>query len=259
MPRPKKGSPEAMAWAADMRKRREAAKAATKQMLTNPAPAAENDDVGALTARVQELEGLIKQLASQPQSSPALPNAAVGASGALIGTHERYIMRPDYYPNPVERLADEARLARFAFRENYELDWEVGISQYETVDHIRTKEPKFTLKLVVKIFDDDSGELTNRRFVILKGIFHEDPDAAIMIAQQNGLTIDETNQKVFLDEMRYLRFRDWLLEAFYPTPPPPAKNSKEVVIGNKLVTVYEVSSENSESMAGFFGGTPKKL
>ena len=115
------------------------------------------------------------------------------------------------------------------------------------------------LSLIVKVYDDLSGELTNRRFVILKGVFHEDPDAAISIARDNGITVDEANEKDFLDEMRYLRFRDWLLEAFFPTPPPPSNNKKEIVIGNKLVEVYEVTSTQAESMAAGFASMTKKL
>lgn len=243
------------------------ARRANEKLIATPSealPNSENDDYGALTARVQELEAFIKNIATQKAEAaaeaPQTPqNTAVVGNGSVVGTVTRFVMDPNYYPNPIDRLADEPRLARFAFRENYELGWEVGISQYETADRIRTKEPKFTLKLIVKVFDDETGEATNKRFVILRGIFHEDPDAAIAIAADNGITVDEVNQKDFLDEMRYLRFRDWLIEAFFPTPPPPARQTKEVVIGNKLVELYEVSSESSESMAGFFAKAPKKF
>lgn len=220
----------------------------TEKIATGPSPSVDNADYQELLDRIKELEK-----AQIPQTGPQ-----VGKTG-LVGTHERFTATPDYYPDPCQRLADEPRLQRFAFRDNYELGWDVGLSQYKTIDGVNTKEPKFMLKLIVKIYDEDTGELTNRRFVILTGIFHEDPDAAIMVARENGLTVDEDNERDFLNEMRYLRFRDWLLEAFYPTPPPPSANKKDMVIGNKLVEVYEVSSDKPESMAKGFSMLTKKL
>ncbi len=232
-----------------------------EQVAQAPAPSPDQD-LAKLTEQVQEALAEIARLKAA-QTAPAAPQAPTQQmgiqSGALTGTYERYRVEPNYYPNPTERLSDEPRLQRFAFKDNYELAWEVQLSQYETADHIRTKEPRFLLKLIVKVYDDISGELTNRRFVILKGIFHEDPDAAIYIANQNGIAVDVENERDFLNEMRYLRFRDWLLEAFYPTPPPPSNNKREVVIGNKLVEVYEVNSTTSESMAAGFASMTKKL
>lgn len=227
-----------------------------EQIATAPPPSTDQD-YAALTRQVKEaLEEIQRLKANQvPTQQPQMGIQ----NGTLTGTHERYRVDRNYYPDPTERLSKEPRLQRFAFKDNYELKWEVQLSQYETADHIRTKEPRFNLKLIVKVYDDLTGELTNRRFVILQGIFHEDPDAAIYIANQNDITVDTDNERDFLNEMRYLRFRDWILEAFYPTPPPPSSNKKEVVIGNKLVEVYEVTSDKSESMAGFFGNAPSKL
>jgi hypothetical protein len=266
MAKARKGwSPERRAAASEAAKARLAAKPAqdklNEQLVQTPAPSTDQD-LSTLIEQIKEANANIaklqEELKHRPTEAPASQQASA-AGGVLTGTHERYVIAPDYYPNPVERLMKEPRLARFAFADNYELKWEVQLSQYETVDHIRTKEPRFVLSLIVKIYDDTTGELTNRRFVILKGLFHEDPDAAIQIAQDNGITVDEANERDFLNEMRYLRFRDWLLEAFYPTPPPPSQNKREVVIGNKLVEVYEVSSTQSESMAAGFASMSKKL
>lgn len=227
-----------------------------QEQITEHPPTADNADVAELTQRVKQLEGFLRELAARPTQSPQ--GVQAGPQG-LVGTFERYRLEPNYYPDPRERLRVEPRLSRFAFDDNYELAWEVATSQYKTLDGINTKEPRFTLKLIVKVYDNVTNELTNKRFVILKGVFHEDPDDALLIAEREGITVDETNQKAFLDEMRYLRFRDWLLEAFYPTPPPAADNRKEVVIGNKLVELYEVNSSTPESMAPFFAKAPKKF
>lgn len=244
-----------------VKRREEVAKqvrAVNERLEAQPSQPPQDQDVSELIRQIKEANENIAKLQSQINPQQAQLNRPQVGMGGMVGTFERYITDPNFYPNPIERLAKEPRLARFAFNENYELSWEVALSQYETVDHVRTKEPRFVLKLIVKMFDDVTGELTNKRFVILQGIFHEDPEAAIEIARANEIEVDTDNEKQFLDEMRYLRFRDWLIEAFFPTPPPAAKSSKEVVIGNKLVTIYEVNSENSESMANFFASNPKK-
>jgi len=260
---PKKKSswtPERRKAASDAAKARLEQQKLNEQIINAPEPQTD-PDIEALKRQVQEAHEAIArltQLAQSQQSVPQTSQPQVTGQG-VIGTHEKFTTKGEAYPDPTERLSKEPRLARFAFEENYELGWEVQISQYETIDHIRVKEPRFVLKLIVKVYDEDTGELTNRRFVILRGIFHEDPDAALAIAKENGIDVEEDNEKAFLDEMRYLRFRDWLLEAFYPTPPPPSQNKKEVVIGNKLVEVYEVTSDKSESMANAFASMSKKL
>jgi hypothetical protein len=256
MPRPAKGSPEAKAWAEKMRAARDLARNKNEEILTGPSPAPDNDDVGELKKRLTELESYIKNLPRQTAPEPTKPQ--VGAAG-LVGTYEKYSLGKNYYPDPCERLARETRLQRFAFPENYELKYDVTESRYKTIDGINTVEPKFTLKLIVKVFDEVTGEPTNKRYTILQGVFHEDPDAAIVIARDNGIEIDEENERDFLNEMRYLRFRDWLLEAFYPTPPPPSENKREVVVGNRLVEIFEVTSEHPESMGRAFSQISKKL
>jgi len=254
----KQWTPEQRKAAGERLKAAREQKKLNEQIAVAPPPTTD-PDLATLTAQVQEALAEIQRL-KQAQVAPLQPQGNVqNVNGTMTGTYERYRVSSSYYPDPTERLSNEARLQRFAFKDNYELKWEVQLSQYETADRIRTKEPRFNIKLIVKVYDDLTGELTNRRFVILQGIFHEDPDAAIYIANQNDIAVDTENEKDFLDEMRYLRFRDWLIEAFYPTPPPASNNKKEVVIGNKLVEVYEVTSDKTESMAAGFASMTKKL
>ena len=80
-------------------------------------------------------------------------------------------------------------------------------------------------------------------------IFFEDPDAALAVARENGLDVRDYEEKEFLDEMRYLRVRNWLLEAFYPpTITNKKQNKKQMVVGNQVVEYYEVSGVDSASM-----------
>lgn len=203
-----------------------------------PLPA---QDYGDLQRQILELKAAMFD--QRPQNS-----SVEATSKGLIGSRVKYAINPNNYPDPRERLALEQRLQRFAFSHNYEITWDVGISEYTTIDNVRTKEPKFTIELVKIMVDEDTGDPTNGRYVICKGIFHEDPEAAIIVANQNGLEVDQEDEKAFLDEMRYLRIRDWLLEAFYPPKPQDKKQRKEMVINGKLVDYYEVNSETTESI-----------
>jgi len=61
--------------------------------------------------------------------------------------------------------------------------------------------------------------------------------------------VPESLQKDFMDEMRYLAMRDWLLEAFYPTRPTNTAERHEEVIDNRLV--YTFSHDNAQSTRSF--------
>lgn len=197
-------------------------------------------DYETLLQRIQELEAAAWRSAPQP-------SVQAGPQG-LTGTYEKYSTDKAVYPDPRERLALEARLAPVAFKYNYELAFDIGVSNYTTIDGIRMKEPKFTLELVRIMLDEDTGEQTNGRYVVCRLIMHEDPDAALVIAKDNGITIEAEDEATFLNEMRYLRMRDWLLECFYPPAIKAVKNQKEIVIGGKLVTYYEVNNEQGKGL-----------
>lgn len=207
-----------------------------------------NADIEELMRQVTELKNQVK---AQPQGIQA------DQAGRLIGTFEKYGVDPKQYPSPVERLSEEPRLQRFAFPLNYELVFNVAVSSYQTQDGINTKEPRFTLQLIKIVMDEDSGEPTNGRYMLYQMIFHEDPQAAIIIANDNGLPIDEENEADFLNEMRYLRMRDWLMDVFYPKPAQVKQGRKEMVIGNRLVEFYEISSEDKQPIP--FSELSKKL
>jgi hypothetical protein len=174
--------------------------------------------------------------------------------GKLIGTVERYNLSPEHYPNPTERLAAEPRLARFAFDENYILQFDVGVTEYTTIDNVRTKEPKFTLVLAAFMYDDETGlqqheaDGSPSAYVVRRLIMHEDPEAALVIARDNNLEVDEEDETAFLNEMRYIRMRDFLLECYYPTKPKDVNRKKEIVVGGKIVETFQVTTEGDESV-----------
>lgn len=192
-----------------------------------------------LQKQIEELKSMI--------SRPQFNQGVQVAGGRVIGTEEKYLVDPDYYPDPRARLAKESRLARLAFDLNYDLTWNVMTTNYETKDGINTKEPRFQLELRHIIRDED-GEPTTGRYILRTASFHEDPQAAITVARDNGVNIDAMGQREFLDEMRYLRIRDWLLDAFYPPKTDAAPSTREEVFNNQLVKFVEISSEDAQAI-----------
>lgn len=237
---------ERAAFGAKMKAAREAKKA-TQEQVQEPETTVQNEDYNTLKAQVEELKQLIAQQAKQTQSASTLDAPTITATG-LIGTFKKYNTDPNYYPDFTERLAKEPRLARFAFGENWELEFSVKDSSYTTLDNRRVVEPQFTVQLIGIMFDED-GNKTDGRYVRRQMIFFEDPDAALAVARENGLNVQDFEEKAFLDEMRYLRVRNWLLEAFYPPSITNKKqNKKQMVVGNQVVEYYEISSEDPSAM-----------
>lgn len=220
--------------------------------ITN-APEASTEEL--LRQAVEAISMLAKlqagNAASQAQGGPGLQN------GKLTGTVEKYSVDSSKYPSPVERLRDEVRLQRFGFKENFDLMWDVTTSEYTTIDNIRMKEPKFKLDLVRIVHDEETGEVTGGRYVEYRLIMHEDPDTALVIARANGIDVDSYDETQFLNEMRYLRARDWLIECFYKAKPTKNSTHREMVINGKVVDYFEVNSENSSKIP--FDQLDKKL
>lgn len=209
------------------------------------APELETNEILRQLKELQESNALLKAALLGNQSTQPNQNVNVGRGGA-IGVVEKYLVDPANYPDPSERLALETRLQPMAFNLNYELDYTVAVSQYENKG-INYKEPKFMIKLN-RVVLDDQGEATTKRYIARQMVFHEDPQAALVIARDNGVEVDKTDEKHFLDEMRYLRVRDWLFDIFWPKPSQDSEKIKEEVIGGRLVQVFTKNSEDTSSI-----------
>jgi hypothetical protein len=223
----------------------------------------EPEDVSELKRQVEELKQMIISQARQqvqPQQPVNFQLPQFNNSGQVVGTRVKFSSDSNLYPNPIERLRKEQRLQRFAFNENYDLGYSIEKVRYQTVDGHWQSEPRFKLELSRVVFDEETGEPTNKRYVVCRLLMHEDPEAAMVIAEQNGLKVEEESEQDFLNEMRYLRFRDWLLEAFYP---PKASsqtgNFQEEVIGGKLVQVFTKASEEGGGVPFGQFNTERKL
>jgi hypothetical protein len=166
----------------------------------------------------------------------------------VVGTKERYPVDPSGYPDPRERLSSEPRLKPVGFEYNYELEYLCNpTKRYQTQDGVWFVEPQFTLTLN-RVVLDDMGQPTTGRYTICRGIFFEDPETAIQMAMDMGIPVQE-DEKLLLDEMRYLRMRDWLFDAFYtPIDTSPKRNKKTMVVDGREVEYFEVSGENSQTI-----------
>lgn len=247
MPRPIKGSPEAKAWAEKMK--------ASRAKKPDPTPTLPPDDTVTMPrADFDDLKRQIQEIKNAQAGQPvAAQSPQFNQQGSLIGVFEKYIVDPANYPSPADRLASEQRLQRFAFKENYHFVWQVSVSEYSTIDGRRVKEPKFQLELWANMFDED-GNMMKDKYLAKTFVWHEDPQAALSIAREQGIDVKEWDdssidrtQKDFLDEMRYLRIRDSIIETFYPRPADNSSRTREIVRDNRLGKVMEFSTPAGET------------
>lgn len=229
------------------------AKVPTPQDVTVP-PVETTQREQDLERQVAELKDMmLKVLAGNQGQAQPQAGMQIGNNGRLVGEIEKYSVDFDRYPDFTKRLASEKRLAPLAFDYNYELDYSVSERPYENKG-INYKEPEFLITLY-RIVLDENGEQTQKRYIAKRLMFHEDPQAAIVIARNNGINLDDwkdldnsdTNQRAFLNEMRYIRARDWLFDIFWPKPSDKTRQIREESIGGTIVQVFEKSSvESSE-------------
>lgn len=190
---------------------------------------------------------LLRQQLQQPQSQ----SVGVGRTGSLIGEVDKYLVDPANYPDPTPRLAQEQRLQTIAFNHNYELQYEFTIRSYETKTGVNMREPEFLVTLLRVMLDDQGerikvlgkdGRPHDKFFIARRMMFHEDPQAALVLARENNLAVDKEDEKAFLDEMRYLRVRDWLFGYLWPKPADSIEGVHEEAIGGTIHQIYLKSS-----------------
>lgn len=204
---------------------------------------------------VMETNALLKAVLLKGNSSDSV---GVGQGNKLVGEVDKYLVDSDNYPDPTPRLAAEPRLQTIAFSHNYELEYEFKVRAYETKTGLNMREPEFTITLNrivlddqgnrVKILNPKNGQMEEKRYRAKRLMFHEDPQAALVIARENNLDVDKSDEKTFLDEMRYYRVRDWLFGVFWPQPVTSGPEIREEAIGGTLVQVFTKSSVEPSSV-----------
>lgn len=175
-----------------------------------------------------------------------------GVQGILV----KYPVEHSHYPDPTKRLFDEPSLKRFALAENYIFKWEVDGVTYEK-DRVKYSEPRFTLSLFRRLYDENN-EPTGKAALVARQMQHEDEVTAQIAAQRMGILDQFESVDQLLDEIRYLRLRQWLFDIFTPPKVVQFKNkSTTQVINGKAVEVFDTEAitdhdsgvEKAESLA----------
>jgi hypothetical protein len=225
----------------------------------SPEPATDVQDVvekSTMQKQIDELmetQALLKAaLLKGNAPANASDSVGVGQGNKLVGEVDKYLVDERNYPDPTPRLAAEPRLQTIAFNHNYELEYEFKIRSYETKTGLNMREPEFIIELHKIVLDDQgnrvmvlnpkNGQMEEKRYKAKRLMFHEDPQAALVIARENNLDVDKSDEKTFLDEMRYYRVRDWLFGVFWPQPVTSGPEVREEAIGGTLVQVFTKSS-----------------
>lgn len=225
------------------------AREAKKEVSTQPTQELKEESI---TVTKSELTDLLKTVAelksqlAQPNQFRPLEQAQIGSRG-IQGVQEKYSTEKGRYTDPSERLSQEPRLRQFAFPVNYELNFKQFESRYQDVNGVWNKEPRFEIELWQIMFDEDGND-SMRRALQRRLIMHEDTDAAVEIAEQEGITIESEDKTAFLDEMRYLRAKAWLMDIFYPAKPQVTRGQKMENIGGRVIPVFEVTSTKAEGI-----------
>lgn len=179
-----------------------------------------------------------------------------GVQGILV----KYPIEHSHYPDPTKRLFDEPSLKRFALSENYIFKWEVDGVTYEK-DRVKYSEPRFTLSLFRRLYDENN-EPTGKAALVARQMQHEDEVTAQIAAQRMGILDQFESVDQLLDEIRYLRLRQWLFDIFTPPKIVAFKNkSTTQVINGKAVEVFDTENltdhdsgvEKAESIASQSG------
>lgn len=212
---------------------------------------------------VQDLSSMQKQIDQLMESNNLMmaamlkgqvqPQGGVnlGRNNQILGEVDRYLVDPSNYPDPTKRLSQEPRLQTIAFNHNYELEYKFSIRAYETKTGVNMREPEFLITLLRVVLDDQgervkviskSGAVHDKFYIARRLMLHEDPQAALVIARENNIAVDKEDEVTFLNEMRYLRIRDWLFGYLWPKAAEERDAISEESVGGTLVQVYTKSS-----------------
>lgn len=202
--------------------------------------------------KLDELLKRLEKLESASVTTSQIDKVTVASNGQAIGVNTPYALQASHYEDPREKLYDLKELQRYAFKQNYELDFVVETTTYETKYGTNFSVPKFKLKLKKLILDDQTGEpikiekngkTFNQGYLMKVGVFFIDPTDAISTAVSLGIDEKDANSTTFLDAMRFELYKRWLLECMNPPKPEPNQAKNQVVIGGSVYEVEEWSTE----------------
>lgn len=196
-----------------------------------------------LMAKVEALENnqTVKPSAEEQLTTSAQMQGVVTNTG-VQGRVFKYPIEKSFYPDPTERLYDEPLLKRYNLRENFYFSWDVEGVEYEKYG-ITYAEPRFTVQLFRRIFDEDGITPSGQLALVNRAIQHEDEVVARKAAEKLGLTETLTDMRSLMDEMRYYRLRQWLMDLFTPVKVNHHnRQATQMVIDGKVVEVFDTEA-----------------
>lgn len=208
-----------------------------------------------------QLQALMERLNKLESNKTETSNgsAQINNLGRAVGVMQKYSVDPADYANPIPELMAVKELERFAFKENYYMTWDVEQTQYETKYGTSFSEPRFQLRLYKRLYDEDGtpmvkvdntgkpvldaqGKEQFRAYLVKQAFFFEDPAASMKEALALGIPVTNANSKDFLEKMRKLRYRQWLVEIFNRPKTSSTSRKEQMVIGSSIVQVESYST-----------------
>jgi len=212
----------------------------------------------------EQFDALMNRLAAV-EKTPTQPVKAqeqvarLDYNNRVVGVVPKYGYDSSLYHSPIDRLMNIKELERFAFRENHFLTWSPVEVEYENKAGINMSEQRFELKLLKRLFEDDGtptplldtdgkqmydakDEPLHKSYLVSRLFYFEDPAAARTAARSLGIDVTESNSIEFLEEMRYLFCKDWLMERFQVRRPSSTpRSTSTMLIGSTQVEVESYS------------------
>lgn len=223
-----------------------------KNVKEQPTEVQDTPNLSAMQKQLNEVMETNALLKAALLNQGSQDSVEIGRGNKIVGEVDKYLIDPEAYPDPTPRLTKELRLQSIAFNHNYELQYEFKIRPYETKTGLNMREPEFIITLLRVNLDDQGNRIqvvnpeTHKKedkfYIARRLMFHEDPQAALVIARDNNIMIDKTDEKTFLDEMRYLRVRDWLFGVLWPKQSDERSKIQEEVVGGTIVQVFTKAS-----------------
>lgn len=205
-------------------------------------------DVLQLLQSLQREVDELRRANPQAESAPAdqkldelirLQGGAKVGSGGVEGIVQRYPVEASHYPDPRDRLYDLVELKRYAMRDNYIITYEVQGVTYEK-QNVTFTEPRHAVHLFRRLWDDN-GEENSKVALVARHFQTEDELITKIAAQKLGLDMSKWQEAV--DEVRFLRIKQWLLDLFRPVHIEEKTRQKTIqVIDGKAVEVYDTEA-----------------
>lgn len=201
-------------------------------------------DVKETSVPMSVVEETVKKMVSEELAKNQGPQ--VTASG-VVGTLQRYSTDKKDYLDPRERLYAIPELKKFALKDNYILEWDVEVSDYEKRDGTKHREPRFKVEMwrwpteaeLEEAKEKGNTSLTkDTQLFVGRHLQSEDDLTAKKMADELGLLVgkDFNDFDELMDEMRIERIKQWMLDLFFKNRHEETRDTGEEMAISGTVT-----------------------